>query len=202
MYKITIFYGDKDNLVQDDKSYFVDNIDNIKEFEFKLINQLRDKGNECGYKEALIYVDLVKNENPVYVSDMEQAYIYRANNIDSNKIELTMAYHLSKTDEDEIIIEQMDDYEDDLRYNKKIMKIGGGVTGVSLTGLIIMIHKVMDSLRTTHSIKSYDFLLNSAIACVFAFATAVGVGVLLDGAIYYFKDKRKLKDKEYKLIKE
>ena len=46
------------------------------------------------------------------------------------------------------------------------MKVGGVITGISLTGLTIMLIKVIDALKTTRSIKSFDFLLNGAIAAI------------------------------------
>ena len=200
MYKVTIFYNNQDNMVEDN-NYYIDDITNVKKFESQLAKHLQEKGREFGYDEALIYVDLIKNENPVYTGDMEQVCIYKANNI-SNKPELTMAFHLSKHNEDdEIIIEQINDYKDSVQYTKKIMKVGGVITGISLTGLTIMLIKVIDALKTTHSIKSFDFLLNGAIAAIFALSSAVGLGSLLGGSIYNFIDKRNLKNEELKLIK-
>ena len=201
MYKVSIFYSDQNNMLVEDKPYYIDDISDIKSFEFQLTNYLQEKGKDFGYKEALIYVDLVKNQDPVYTGDMEQIYIYEANNINNN-LNLTKAFHLLKpNEEDEIIFEQIDASKDNIKYTKKIMKIGGIITGISLTGFTIAFLKVIEALRTIRSIKSFDYLFNGAIAAIFALGTSVGIGTILGGAIEYYAEKKNLKNEELKLIK-
>ena len=201
MYKVSIFYNGKDNIIEEDNPYYIEDITSIVDFESELTKYLKEKGKEFGYNEALIYVDLIKNEDPVYTGDMEQVYIYEANNINNNP-NLTMAYRLSKQDdEDEIIVEQINDYKDNLQFTKKIMKIGGIISGISLTGFTIWFIKLIHSLKTTHSIKSFDYLISLAFSGVFALASAIGIGTLLGGTIYHYIDKKNLKEEELKLIK-
>jgi len=183
MYKVTVFHN----------TYYVDD---IKNHETELIKLLQEKGKELELKETIIFIDSL--------DDNKESYIYIAKNIDTDNPSLKLAYRLLKLDNEKepIIIESAYDQDNNI-YNKKAFRISGITTGLSFVGLILALQKVYDSLKTTHSIKSFDFLFNSAIASIFALATSIGMGFVLDETICHFVDKNNLKkDKSLQLIKE
>lgn len=197
MYKATIYYENQGNTKEEDISYVINGKTDIKEIENELINYLKENGKESGFEDAVICVDSLNDKK------IGNAFIYLAQNINTDKPTLKTAYHLlNQEGEKSIIIESGYDH-DGTRYNKKSMRINRNVSLFSFVGILFMIQKVYDSLKVTHSIKSFDFLFNSAILAIFIAVNAIGMTSVFDEAMNYFIDKKNSKiDNELKLIKE
>ena len=83
------------------------------------------------------------------------------------------------------------------------MRISRNLSIISFVGVLFMLQRVYDSLKVTHSIKSFDFLFNSAILAIFIAVNAIGMTSVFDEAMNYFIDKKNAKiDKSLRLIKE
>ena len=197
MYKATIYYENQGNTKEEDISNVINGNTDIKIIENVLINYLKENGKESGFEDAVICVDSLNDKK------IGNAFIYLAQNINTDKPTLKTAYHLlNQEGEKSIIIESGYDH-DGTRYNKKSMRINRNVSLFSFVGILFMIQRVYDSLKVTHSIKSFDFLFNSAILAIFIAVNAIGMTSVFDEAINYFIDKKNSKiDNELKLIKE
>jgi hypothetical protein len=197
MYKATIYYEKEGNTKEEDISNLINGNTDIKIIENVLINYLKENGKESGFEDAVICVDSLNDKK------IGNAYIYLAQNINTDKPTLKTAYHLlNQEGEKSIIIESGYDH-DGTRYNKKSMRINRNVSLFSFVGILFMIQRVYDSLKVTHSIKSFDFLFNSAILAIFIAVNAIGMTSVFDEAMNYFIDKKNAKiDKSLMLIKE
>ncbi len=197
MYKATIYYEKEGNTKEKDISNVINGNTDIKIIENVLINYLKENGKESGFEDAVICVDSLNDKK------IGNAYIYLAQNINTDKPTLKTAYHLlNQEGEKSIIIESGYDH-DGTRYNKKSMRINRNVSLFSFVGILFMIQRVYDSLKVTHSIKSFDFLFNSAILAIFIAVNAIGMTSVFDEAMNYFIDKKNAKiDKSLMLIKE
>jgi hypothetical protein len=196
MYKATIYYEKEGNTKEEDISNLINGNTDIKIIENVLINYLKENGKESGFEDAVICVDSLNDKK------IGNAYIYLAQNINTDKPTLKTAYHLlNQEGEKSIIIESGYDH-DGTRYNKKSMRINRNVSLFSFVGILFMIQRVYDSLKVTHSIKSFDFLFNSAILAIFIAVNAIGMTSVFDEAMNYFIDKKNAKiDKSLMLIK-
>ena len=201
MYRIKIIYSDKNHVLDNvDDTYYVENIND--EFENNLTNHLKEKGKEVNAKDALIYVDLVEKENPVYVGEMEQVCIYRANNINNNLILRKIYSAPRELNEDEILtVLNVDKYKDFIKRDKKNMKIGGGITLSILVTFFILVKIASNELKVSDYSEVFNFISNELTLTIGSGGTALGILLFITSLFDYYKDKKKLKNEELKLTK-
>ena len=199
MYRIKIIYSDKNHVLDNvDDTYYVENIND--EFENNLTNHLKEKGKEVNAKDALIYVDLVEKENPVYVGEMEQVCIYRANNINNNLILRKIYSAPRELNEDEILtVLNVDKYKDFIKRDKKNMKIGGGITLSILVTFFILVKIASNELKVSDYSEVFNFISNELTLTIGSGGTALGILLFITSLFDYYKDKKKLKNEELKL---
>jgi len=193
MYKATVMYDlISYSLFENTTSFY----DSIEQFENEITKVLQEKGKEMGFHNAVIVVESQNGDG--------QSFIYEANNINNDKLSLRKIYDLLLQDgEKEAIIIASAYDKDNTQYSKRAMRVSRDFSILTFIGVLLSLQSVYFSLKRTHSIKSFDFLFNSAIFAIFAAAFTIGIGCVLDEALYYFIDKRnQKKDKSLMLIKE
>ena len=163
--------------------------------------RLKEKGKEKKSNNAIVYVDKVEKENPKYLSEMKQAYIYLAQNINTDKFQLILSFHLPDENEQEKLrILRM---EKDVRIqgDLKLYK-SNAITGFIMIGLAVLLGylckddliKTVQMLRGVLKLPLNEEIKSKIVAALGSISTllvgGVGASIAKSSLSDYFLTKK------------